>query len=76
MNGLLELTIPSDSNAEVQASTVSGSIGNDFGLRVNNHRYVGHDLRGELGTGGAHIRLSNVNGHIEIRHAQAVEPSS
>ena len=70
VNGSLELTIPSDSNAEVQASTVSGSIGNDFGLRVNNHRYVGHDLRGELGTGGAHIRLSNVNGHIEIRHAQ------
>lgn len=70
VNGSLELTIPSDSKAELEASTVSGGIDNDFGLRVNHHRFVGHDLRGELGNGGAHIRLSNVNGHIEIHHAQ------
>jgi hypothetical protein len=70
VNGSLELTIPSDSNAEVEASTVSGGISNDFGLHVNDHRFVGHDLRGELGKGGSHIRLSDVNGRIEIRHAQ------
>src|ERR1700746_3106154 len=70
VNGSLELTIPSDSNAEVEASTVSGGINNDFGLRVNDHRFVGHDLRGELGKGGSHIHLSDVNGRIEIRHAQ------
>jgi DUF4097 and DUF4098 domain-containing protein YvlB len=70
VNGSLELTIPSDSNAEVDASTVSGGISNDFGLRVNDHRFVGHDLRGELGKGGSHIHLSDVNGRIEIRHAQ------
>jgi hypothetical protein len=70
VNGSLELTIPSDSNAEVEASTVSGGINNDFGLRVNHHRFVGHDLRGELGNGGSHIQLSDVNGRIEIRHAQ------
>jgi putative adhesin len=70
VNGSIELTIPSDSKAEVEASTVSGSIENDFGLHVNHHRFVGHDLRGELGGGGTHIRLENVNGRIEIRHAQ------
>ena len=70
VNGGLELTIPSDSNAEVEASTVSGGISNDFGLRVNHHRFVGHDLRGDIGKGGSHIRLSDVNGRIEIRHAQ------
>src|SRR5258708_7485017 len=69
VNGSVDLTIPSDSKAEVEASTVSGSINNDFGLHVNNHRFVGHDLRGELGNGGAHIKLENVNGRIEIRHA-------
>ena len=77
VNGSVELTIPSDSNAEVEASTVSGGISNDFGLHVNHHRFVGHDLRGEIGTGGAHIRLSDVNGRIEIQHAQdgyAVSP--
>lgn len=70
VNGSLDLTIPSDSNAEVEASTVSGNIDNDFGLHVNNHRYVGRDLRGNLGTGGARIELKNVNGRIEIHHAQ------
>jgi len=70
VNGSVELTIPSDSQAEVEASTVSGHIENDLGLHVNHHRYVGHDLRGELGNGGTRIKLSNVNGRIEIRHAQ------
>jgi len=70
VNGSVELTIPSDSKAELEASTVSGGINNDFGLHVNNHRFVGHDLRGELGSGGTHIKLANVNGRIEIRHAQ------
>ncbi|MFZ0320260.1 MAG: DUF4097 family beta strand repeat-containing protein, partial [Candidatus Sulfotelmatobacter sp.] len=68
VNGSMEMTIPSDSKAEIEASTVSGGIENDFGLHVNRHM-VGHDLRGELGNGGPHIRLSNVNGRIEIRHA-------
>jgi DUF4097 and DUF4098 domain-containing protein YvlB len=70
VNGSVDLTIPSDSNAEVEASTVSGNIDNDFGLHVNHHRFVGHDLRGELGSGGTHIRISNVNGRIEVHHAQ------
>jgi DUF4097 and DUF4098 domain-containing protein YvlB len=69
VNGSVELTIPSDSKAEIEASTVSGGIENDFGLRVNHRQFVGHDLRGELGNGGPHIKLENVNGRIEIRHA-------
>jgi DUF4097 and DUF4098 domain-containing protein YvlB len=69
VNGPVELTIPSDSKAEIEASTVSGGIENDFGLHVNHHRWVGHELRGELGSGGPHVKLSNVNGHIDIRHA-------
>ena len=69
VNGALEVVLPSDAKADIEASTVSGSIENDFGLHVNNHRFVGHDLQGELGGGGARIKLSNVNGRIEIRHA-------
>jgi DUF4097 and DUF4098 domain-containing protein YvlB len=70
VNGSVELTIPSDSKAEIDASTVSGGIDNDFGLHVNHHRYVGHDLRGELAGGGTRIELKNVNGRIEVRHAE------
>lgn len=70
VNGAVDLTIPSDSNAEVEASTVSGGIDNDFGLPVNHHRFFGHDLEGEIGNGGTHIKLSDVNGRVEIHHAQ------
>jgi DUF4097 and DUF4098 domain-containing protein YvlB len=69
VNGSIDLTLPSDAKADLEASTVSGGIDDDFGLHVRHHRFVGHDLRGELGGGGTHIRLSNVNGRIEIRHA-------
>jgi DUF4097 and DUF4098 domain-containing protein YvlB len=69
VNGSVELTIPSDAKAEIEASTVSGGIENDFGLHVNRHSFVGHNLRGELGNGGPHITIENVNGRIEIRHA-------
>jgi DUF4097 and DUF4098 domain-containing protein YvlB len=69
VNGGIDLILPSDAKAELEASTVSGGIDDDFGLHVRRHRFVGQDLRGELGGGGAHIRLSNVNGRIEIRHA-------
>lgn len=70
VNGTVNLTIPSDSSARIEASTVSGSIENDLGLHVNRHQFVGRDLDGELGSGNTRIHLSNVNGQIEIHHAQ------
>jgi len=76
VNGDVLLTLPSDSKAELEASTVHGGISNDFGLRVRNHRIVGHDLHGELAGGGPRIKLSNVNGRIEIRHASDNRPLS
>lgn len=70
VNGSIDLTIPSDSSAQLDASTVNGGIENDFGLHVSHHHYgPGHNMRGELGTGGPHIKLENVNGHVNIRHA-------
>ena len=69
VNGSIELVLPSDARARLEASTVSGGIDNDFGFHSNSHRWVGHNLDGELGSGGPHIKLSNVNGRIDIRHA-------
>jgi len=69
VNGSVRLTLPSDAKARIEASTVHGGIDNDFGLHTNDHHFVGHDLRGELGGGGVEIRLSNVNGSIDVRHA-------
>ena len=69
VNGAVLLTLPSDASADVQASTVSGSISDEFGIGVLHHKYVGHELHGQLGDGNTRIRLENVNGQIEIRHA-------
>lgn len=66
VNGSVELTLPSDAKAELEASTVSGVIDNDFGVHVINHRWVGHELKAELGGGGTRIKLSNVNGQTAI----------
>src|ERR1700730_9801599 len=70
INGPVTLIIPSDSNAMVRASTVHGDISNDFGLEVKHGEYVGHDLAGQIGTGGPRIKLGNVNGPIRITHSQ------
>ena len=69
VNGSIDLTLPSDAKASIEANTVHGGIDNDFGLHANDHHFVGHDLRGELGGGGTQIRLNNVNGTIDIHHA-------
>jgi len=76
VNGGMRLTLPSDARADIEASTVSGGISNDFGMPVTRHQFVGHSLHGQLGNGGTHVKLSNVNGRIEIRHANDNRPLS
>ena len=69
VNGSVRLDVPGDVGAEVEATTVHGGIRNDFGLEVDRSGYVGKSLEGTVGGGGARIRLSNVNGSIDIRQA-------
>ena len=67
VNGTIVLIIPANASAQVKANTVHGAITNDFGLQVNDGEYVGHDLNGQIGSGGPRVRLSNVNGPISIK---------
>jgi DUF4097 and DUF4098 domain-containing protein YvlB len=76
VNGPVLLVIPSDSNAVIKADTVHGGISNDFGLPVRRGDYVGRDMAGQLGQGGARIKLGNVNGSITIKHATDGRPLS
>jgi len=76
VNGSVRVTLPSDASAEIKASTVSGGISNDFGLAVSRHQFVGQSLHAQLGSGGGEVRLSTVNGSIEIRHAGDGRPLS
>lgn len=76
VNGALVVTLPSDANATLRASTVHGGIRNDFNLPVRVGEYVGRDLEGRIGQGGADVRLSNVNGSVTIRRAEDGRPLS
>lgn len=79
VNGSLIIIIPSDSNAIVKAGTIHGGISNDFGLPVRQGDYVGRELYGQIGRGGTRIKLGNVSGSVNIRHAadgRALSPST
>ncbi|MBA2733100.1 MAG: DUF4097 family beta strand repeat protein [Acidobacteria bacterium] len=76
INGPVAMMIPSNSNAEIKASTVHGGISNDFGLPVRRGDHVGRDLAGQIGQGGARIKLGNVNGNISVKRAPDNRPLS
>lgn len=63
VNGPIRLTIPSDSDANLEVHNLSGGIASDVGRAF--HTSAGHRLivRGS----GPQIRLHNVNGGISIR---------
>ncbi|HYE16249.1 MAG TPA: DUF4097 family beta strand repeat-containing protein [Pyrinomonadaceae bacterium] len=69
VNGPVSVTLPSDANAVLRASTVHGAISNDFNLPVRAGEYVGRNLEGRLGSGGADVRVNNVNGTVQLRRA-------
>ena len=64
VNGKIELSIPSGSNAQVIAQNRSGEIQNDFGSAAP--QLTGHHLQTVLGSGGPQILLHNITGGISI----------
>jgi len=75
VNGAVELTLPSDADVELSASTMHGAINNDFNVPVKKG-FVGSNLQAKLGTGATHARLNTVNGSIRIQHASDGKPLS
>ena len=67
VNGPIVLMVPSGASAEIKASTVHGKITNDLGLKVEDGEFIGHSMNGQIGSGGARIRLNNVNGSIAVK---------
>lgn len=65
VNGSLELQIPSNANADIEASSLNGSIHTDFPITVQG-RFMSRKIAGKIGGGGTNIDLSTVNGAIDI----------
>ena len=66
VSGSIELLLPMDARADLQADTVSGGITSDFGLPIERGRFPGRHWSAALRGGGARIRVSNVNGPISV----------
>jgi hypothetical protein len=67
VNGHVELTLPSNVNADVSGSTVNGGIHGDPGLTVKKNWPVGSELHGTLGKGGTPVKTETVNGGIRVK---------
>lgn len=69
VNGGIRITLPPDIDAEVDASTVNGSIDSDFPITVQG-RMRPREFHGTIGKGGRRLELNTVNGSIELRKAR------
>lgn len=65
-NGRIEVTVPAEFNANIDASTGNGGIVTDFPIQVSG-RISKTRLRGTIGQGGRRLRLVTGNGEIELR---------
>ncbi len=77
VNGQVALRLPSNASAEIDASTVHGNISNEFNIPVNRGRFApGSEMKARLGNGEAQMKLSTVNGGIEIQRVPDGKPLS
>jgi hypothetical protein len=65
VNGSIAVFVPDGFNADVGASTVGGRLSSDFPLSIERKR-----MHGMLGSGGHDLKLTTVNGTIQLRRAQ------
>ena len=65
-NGRIELIVPSDFSARVEASTGNGKVVTDFPITIQG-RLSPSKLRGTIGSGGRRLRMTTGNGSMEIR---------
>jgi hypothetical protein len=64
-NGGIKVYLPEGVEADIEASTVNGSISTDFSLDVRG-KFIGKRVNGRINGGGGLIDLHTVNGSIRI----------
>ncbi|MEP7383408.1 MAG: DUF4097 family beta strand repeat-containing protein [Gemmatimonadota bacterium] len=66
VNGSIELELPADMNVDLDMRTVNGRVSSDFPLTLSGRINPRH-IRATVGKGGQRLKLSTVNGSVEIR---------
>jgi DUF4097 and DUF4098 domain-containing protein YvlB len=66
VNGRIDVELPGDAAADVDARTVNGSIDSDFPLEIRG-RWNPKRVSGAIGGGGRELELRTVNGSIRLR---------
>ena len=67
VNGRVTIYLPENADVDINADTLNGGINaKDFGLETEKG-FVGSDLNGKIGDGGARLNIDTVNGSIKIR---------
>jgi DUF4097 and DUF4098 domain-containing protein YvlB len=66
VNGGVRLAVPTGFSGELDARTANGGISVDFPITISGLINNRRQIRGTLGSGGARISLSAVNGGISI----------
>lgn len=64
VNGGIDLSLPRDAGATVDASVVNGHISCEFPVTVSGN--IGRHLHGTIGDGRASIKASSVNGSVRL----------
>ena len=68
VNGSVHIALPAQLDAELDMSTVNGSLRSDFPLSVTG-RISPRRIHATIGNGGRRIRVTTVNGSVELRKA-------
>ena len=65
VDGNVRMNFPADAGFEIEATTVDGEMTSDFPITIKG-KWGPRTMRGSVGNGRTHIRLSTVDGDVQI----------
>lgn len=71
VSGNVSVRAPANLDADIEMSSVSGSLRTDFPIEIQERRYgPGRSARGRLGGGAANLRITTVSGRVNLSRIQ------
>jgi DUF4097 and DUF4098 domain-containing protein YvlB len=67
MSGDVQLQLPADTSAHLEASTFSGDLRSDFGSASKGDEGPGKELKATIGSGNGNIHLESFSGDVKVR---------